>query len=100
MQFGAAAAPPNRAGDESNDGMAPASVPKEADHSNITGFRPGMEKPVTTASVPIQKLPKMRLTEAVEFVEPKLDVTMTAALDTALLAVTAWCSQSLCVTVL
>ena len=49
-----------------------------------------MEKPVTTASVPIQKLPMCRLTEAVEFVEPKLDVTLTATLDLAVLSVIMW----------
>ncbi len=67
-------------------------MPQEDDHSQTPGFRPGMDKPVTTASVPIFKLPKIRLTEAVEFVESKLDVTMTAPLDSSLLAVTAWCS--------
>ena len=40
---------------------------------------------------PVLKLPKMRLTEAVEFVEPKFDVTLTAPLDSSVLAVTAWC---------
>ena len=91
MQFGAAAAPPTVPVMNPMMGWLPPPVPKEADHSNITGFRPGMEKPVTTASVPIQKLPKMRLTEAVEFVESKLDVTLTAPLDSSVLAVTAWC---------
>ena len=56
----------------------------------IPGYCPGMETAVTTASVPLFKMPKVRLSEAVEFIDPKLDVTMIAGLEGALLAVILW----------
>ena len=51
-------------------------APQEAtDFSSVPGYRKGMETPVTTGSIPIWKLPRVRLTECLEFVEPKLDAT-------------------------
>ena len=61
-----------------------------ADLENIPGFRPGMEMPVTTASIPMPLLPKSRLMEAVEFTEPLLDVTITTTLDPPYLAIIIW----------
>ena len=61
-----------------------------ADLENIPGFRPGMEMPVTTSSVPLWLLPKSRLMEAVEFTEPLLDVTITTTLDPPYLAIIIW----------
>ena len=60
------------------------------DLESIPGFRPGMETAVTTSSVPFFGLPKSRLTEAVEFTEPKLDVTITTALDPPMLSIILW----------
>ena len=48
-------------------------------YANIQGFRRGMEKIITTSGIPICKLPKHRLGEALEFLEEVLDSTLTAA---------------------
>ena len=38
-----------------------------AAYARVPGFRNGMEKKVTTAGIPIYKLPKVRLGESIEF---------------------------------
>ena len=48
-------------------------------YARVPGFRNGMEKKVTTAGIPICKLPNIRLGEALEFLEEVLDSTLTAA---------------------
>ena len=60
------------------------------DFSSIPGYRKGMETPVTTGSIPIWKLPKMRVTECLEFVEPKLDATLTACQPNQILMMILW----------
>ena len=55
------------------------------DFSSIPGYRKGMETAVTTGSIAIWKLPKVRLTECLEFVEPKLDATLTACVPSKLI---------------
>ena len=62
----------------------------DAENMQIPGFRPGMDKPVTIASLPLHKLPGSPLTEAVEFVEPKMDVTSTVQMDAFTLTVILW----------
>ena len=62
----------------------------ETDYSQIPGYRKGMEKPLTTASIPLYKLPKCRLTEMIEFVCEALDCTLTASLDQLRLALIVW----------
>ena len=42
-------------------------------YARVPGFRNGMEKKVTTAGIPIYKLPKVRLGESIEFLEETLD---------------------------
>ena len=64
--------------------------PGQQDHSNVPGFRAGMEKPVTTSAIPLYKLPKCRLTEAIEFVCPDIEVTLVASLDQQQLALIIW----------
>ena len=66
-------------------------APQEAtDFSSIPGCRKGMETPVTTGSIPIWKLPRVRLTECLEFVEPKLDATLTACQPNQILMMILW----------
>ena len=36
-------------------------------YARVPGFRNGMEKKITTAGIPIYKLPKVRLGESIEF---------------------------------
>ena len=52
--------------------------PQIENFQNVPGFKSGMDTKVTTASIPISKLPKIRLTEAIEFLEEKLDSTITS----------------------
>ena len=61
-----------------------------ADFSSIPGYRKGMETAVTTGSIAIWKLPNMRLTECLEFVEPKLDATLTACVPSQILVIMLW----------
>ena len=49
------------------------------EYARVQGFRPAMEKKVTTAGIPICKMPKVRLGESIEFLEETLDSTLTAA---------------------
>ena len=64
--------------------------PHVQSYEKIKGFRPGMEAKVTTGGVPIRKLPKIRLGEAIEFVKPGLDVTVVGELSQELLAMVLW----------
>ena len=48
---------------------------KVSPYEKIDGFRLGMEAKVTTRGVSIKKLPKVRLLEAIEFYNAKVDVT-------------------------
>ena len=64
--------------------------PQVQANEKIEGFRPGMEAKVTTGGVPIRKLPKVRLGEAIEFVKPELDVTVFWELSQELLAMVLW----------
>ena len=66
------------------------SAKKVAPYENIDGFRPGMDAKVTTGGIPIRKLPKVRLGEAIEFVKPGLDVTVVGELSQELLAMVLW----------
>ena len=69
-----------------------AAVPQAAtpDYASIPGYRPGMEMNLTTSSIPLFKLPKVRLTECLEFVVPELDVMLTATLNPKLLRMIVW----------
>ena len=67
--------------------MAP---PPGDEHSKVPGYRPGMEKPLTTSAIPIYKLPKCRLTECIEFLCDAIDCTLTADLDQLLLSIIVW----------
>ena len=59
--------------------MAPMLPQPQIDNfQNVPGFKAGMDSKVTTASIPICKLPKVRLTEAIEFLEERLDSTITS----------------------
>ena len=51
-----------------------------------------MEKKVTTAGLPINKLPKVRLSEGIEFLEETLDSTLTAhsSCDQDMCAIIVW----------
>ena len=49
---------------------------QQSANEKIEGFRPGMDAKVTTGGIPIRKLPRIRLGEAIEFVKPGLDVTV------------------------
>ena len=49
-----------------------------------------MDAKVTTGGIPIRKLPKVRLGEAIEFVKPELDVTVFGELSQELLAMVLW----------
>ena len=60
------------------------------DFSSIPGYRKGMETAVTTGSIAIWKLPKVRLTDCLEFVEPKLDATLTACVPSQILVIMLW----------
>ncbi len=66
----------------------PQSQPQVADQETRKG--PGFDTRITTASLPIFKLPKVRLSEAIECVHDKLDSTMTAELNQSCLAVVLW----------
>ncbi len=72
--------------------MLPPSVQQEtqAVYSSVPGWRPGMETKVTTAGWPLFKLPKVRLTESIEFVESELDVTLLAGRSTQCLIIILW----------
>ena len=59
-------------------------------YSQVQGFRQGMDKKLTTGGISISKLPKIRLSESVEFVEPHLDSTLLAQCDQDLLAMIVW----------
>ena len=55
----------------------PAKADKEKSaYEKIDGFRHGMDAKVTTSGVPVKKLPKIRLLEAIEFLKAELDVTV------------------------
>ena len=58
-------------------------------YARVPGFRNGMEKHVTTAGIPICKMPKVRLGESIEFLEETLDSTLTggASCDQDMLAI-------------
>ena len=49
-----------------------------------------MEMNLMTSSIPLFKLPKVRLTECLEFVVPELDVMLTATLNPKLLSMIVW----------
>ena len=70
--------------------QAQAAPADEKKNDDVPGFRKGMEQPVTTASIPFSKMPKCRLTEAIEFVDPKLDVTLTASFEPSVLCMISW----------
>ena len=53
--------------------------PQVPAYEKIEGFRPGMEANVTTGGVPITQLPKVRLGEAIEFINAELDTTVIGA---------------------
>ena len=59
---------------------------KVSAYEKIDGFRPGMDAKVTTGGIPIRKLPKVRLGEAIEFIKAELDVTVIGELSQELLA--------------
>ena len=61
-------------------------------YANIQGFRRGMEKIITSAGIMLCKLPKIRLGEALEFLEEVLDSTLTASptCDQDLLGMCVW----------
>ena len=69
-----------------------AAVPQAAtpDYASIPGYRPGMEMNLTTSSIPLFKLPKVRLTECLEFLVPELDPLLTATLNPKLLSMIVW----------
>ena len=67
-----------------------AMLPPSVVYSSVPGWRPGMETKVTTAGWPLSKLPKVRLTESIEFVEPELDVTLLAGRTTQCLSIILW----------
>ena len=56
----------------------------------IEGYRPGMEAKVTTGGIPIKKMHRVRLGEAIEFVKPELDVTVTGDLTQTVMDVLLW----------
>ena len=66
--------------------------PQIENFQNVPGFKQGMDTKVTTASIPLCKLPKVRLAEALEFLEERLDSTITsnAYADQELLSITVW----------
>ena len=66
------------------------------DGGQVPGFRKGMETKVTTAGIPICKLPKVRLLEGIEFLEETLDSTLTAAAscDQVMLPIIIWSTKS------
>ena len=61
-------------------------------YANIPGFRRGMEKKTISNGIMLCKLPKIRLGEALEFLEEVLDSTLTAqpTCDQDLLGMTVW----------
>ena len=63
---------------------------QKSDEESIPGFKRGMEVKVTTAAIAIYKMPKCRMTEAIEFVDSRLDVTVTAPLEPNLLTIVIW----------
>ena len=66
--------------------------PQIENFQNVLGFKPGMDTKVTTASIPLCKLPKIRLAEAIEFLEEKLDATITSNtyVDQELASIVVW----------
>ena len=60
------------------------------EYSQVPGYRKGMEKPLTTGSIPLFKLPKCRLTEGIEFLCNEIDCTLTAPLDQLMLSLIVW----------
>ena len=69
---------------------APSAGAKPKDFSMIPGYVLGMEQRITTAGWPIFKLPRTRLSECIEFVDPMIDVTLTAGFPSAILAMILW----------
>ena len=67
-----------------------AAADEEAKMEAVPGYRRGMETKVTTAGIPISRMPKCRMTEAIEFVDSRLDVTVTATLEPNLLIIIMW----------
>ena len=59
-------------------------------YEKIEGYRPGMEAKVTTGGVAMKQMPKVRPGEAIEFIKPKLDVTVIGELSQELLAMVLW----------
>ena len=64
--------------------------PKVPAYEKIDGFRPAMDAKVTKGGVPNRKLPKVRLGEAIEFVQRGLDITVIGDLSQDLLAGPLW----------
>ena len=58
--------------------------------AKVPGYRPGMEKPLTTSGIPLYELPKIRLAECVEFICSVMDWFLTVDLDKRLLSVIVW----------
>ena len=58
--------------------------------AKVPGYRPGMERPLTTSGIPLYELPKRRLAECVEFICSVMDWFLSVDLDKGLLSVIVW----------
>ena len=62
--------------------LAPPSLSPEADKKT--------KPPITTAHIPLFKMPKKHLASIVERIDPRLDSTMTGPLDLSSVAMVVW----------
>ena len=58
---------------------------------NVEGYRSGMQTKITAGGIPFKKLPKSRLSEAIEFLKPELEIIVLGKLGQTELAVVIWC---------